>query len=459
VTLEALRTIRQKLREYHPNDTPHLMDFLEFIRMHRELQTSITSVHRRSDTLEGAINLMTAHKSKGLEYEVVYIIGAIDTAWGERVRSRNRLINYPENLHLAPAGNTYDERLRLFFVAMTRAKSHLIISYGLRDNNGKDTLPASFLLGTSLVAEPVSLDATIPHLEQQAALAWHDTLTHNPTKSMREMILPQLETYKLSVTHLNNFIDVTRGGPTTFLLANLLHFPKAKSPSASYGTAIHAVLQRAHNHLAATGEFRPVEDILGDFANELASQHLPASDFALYHKKGVASLSAYLKTNYHSFKPTQKTELNFGNQAVTIDNARLTGVLDLVDIADKKITVTDYKTGKPSLSWKGNQDYEKVKLHKYKQQLMFYQLLTENSRDYSRYASQPGVLQFVEPDTTGAVRALTADYTEEELDRFRTLICAVWKCITTFELPDISEFEQNYKGVLAFEQSLIDKYL
>ena len=37
------------------------------------------------------------------------------------------------------------------------------------------------------------------------------------------------------------------------------------------------------------------------------------------------------------------------------------------------------------------------------------------------------------------------------------LVRAVWHCITTLELPDVSEFEPNYKGVLAFEQWLIDK--
>ena len=44
---------------------------------------------------------MTAHKSKGLEFDTVYITGAIDTTWGERVRTRSSMIGYPENLPLA----------------------------------------------------------------------------------------------------------------------------------------------------------------------------------------------------------------------------------------------------------------------------------------------------------------------------------------------------------------------
>ncbi len=458
-TLEGLRTIRSKLREYHPNETLAIADFIEFIRMHRQMGSAITSVRRKSDTLSGAVNLMTAHKSKGLEFDVVYIMGSIDSAWGERVRSRSRLISYPANLPIAPAGNTYDERLRLFFVAMTRAKTHLAMSYASHDDNGKGSLRASFLVGTTLTETNIHPTSSIERLTEQAELSWHDTVTRNPTKSMLDLLTPQLENYKLSATHLNNFIDITRGGPQTFLINNLLRFPQAKSASASYGTAIHATLQRAHNHLTATQQLRPVEDVLGDFETELANQHLSADDHALYLKKGSETLTVFLKEKYATFTTTQKTELGFGGQSVVVEGARLTGSLDLVDIADSKITVTDYKTGKPSRDWKGSgQDYEKVKLHKYRQQLMFYQLLTGNSRDYAKYEFAGGVLQFVEPDKQGNICALEATFTDEELTEFKKLLKAVWHCITTLELPAIDEFDATYKGVLAFEASLIDKY-
>jgi DNA helicase-2/ATP-dependent DNA helicase PcrA len=71
---------------------------------------------------------MTAHKSKGLEFDHVYVMGAVDTSWGEQVRTRSRNISYPENLPLMPSGDSLDERLRLFYVAMTRARSSLHVS-------------------------------------------------------------------------------------------------------------------------------------------------------------------------------------------------------------------------------------------------------------------------------------------------------------------------------------------
>jgi len=456
--LEALRTLRTRLREYQPNTTLHITDFLEFIRMHHELGTGITSIRSSSTGLDNAVNLMTAHKSKGLEFDTVYIINSVDNKWGERVRSRSPLISYPENLIIKPNSDTYDERLRLYFVAMTRAKRQLFISYSSKAVNGKDTLPASFLVGTTIpeiIEQPQHSIDTLTTLNQ---LAWHDHITEQPSDSMKQLLAPTLETYKLSSTHLNNFIDLTRGGPNAFLMTNLLHFPKAKSASASYGTAVHATLQRAHNHLIATGERRPLEDVLGDFIHELQRQRLSEDDFALYSQKGSDSLTVFLAQKYASFSRSQRTELNFAGQGVQIGVAKLTGKMDLVNIADSTITVTDYKTGKPANSWKGSTDYEKIKLHKYKQQLMFYQLLCENSRDYSKYEFAGGILQFVEPDLTGNIHALEEQFSDEELERFQKLLCAVWYCVTNVELPDITDFEPNYKGILAFEEHLIDKY-
>ncbi len=456
-TLEALRTIRDHLREYKPHEQLHLTDFIDFIAAHRQLGSRITAV-RRQQHEQGAVNLMTAHKSKGLEFAHVFVIGAIDSTWGERVRSRSRLISYPQNLPLAPSGGSYDERLRLFFVAMTRAKQQLAISYSLQDDLGRTQLLASFLTGTDLVPVVEESTASDADLTAQQELCWHDRVVDVPQRTMHELLKPTLTDYKLSITHLNNFIDLSRGGPQHFLLSNLLRFPQAKSPHASYGTAIHRTLQRAHNHLTATGERRPVEDILGDFIKELHDQHLDPTDEVTFAKKGADSLSAFLRTCYGDFVPGQKTELNFARQGAIVEGALLTGSLDVATIEEGTITVTDYKTGKPSTDWKGKTEWEKIKLHKYRQQLMFYQLLCSNSRDYSKYDFSRGVLQFVEPDTLGRIHALDATFTNDELADFAKLIGAVWRCITTLDFPDVNQYESTYKGILQFETDLVDKY-
>lgn len=453
--LEALRTIRSKLSEYQPHLQPNIQTFIEFIDLHRQLGSMITSVRPHSDAIDDAVNLMTAHKSKGQEFDHVYVIGAIDSAWGERVRVRSRLIGYPENLPIESSGGDLDDRLRLFFVAMTRAKKQLTISYSLSDDSGKQTLRASFLAGETWQPTTPTVTHTIATLESAAALRWYQPVVSIRQSTMKELLAPTLERYKLSATHLNNFLDITRGGPETFLINNILRFPQAKSASASYGSAVHATLHHAHSHLSATGRHRPVEDILHDFEKNLTAQYLDPADFAKYLQKGSSALQTFLDEKYISFTRTQKAELNFAGQHVIVGDAHLTGSLDLVDIRDKTVTVTDYKTGKAARSWTGKTEYEKIKLHKYKQQLMFYKLLIEHSRDYRGHQVASGILQFVEPTSHGEILALEASFTDEELGRFTALIQSVWQHITTLDLPDTSTYSPDMKGMLQFEEDLV----
>lgn len=455
-TLESLRTLRQKLRDRITDASPTLADFLEFIDLHRSTKTRLTHIRPQASALGGAINLMTAHKSKGLEFPHVFVIGAIDSAWGEKVRSRSRLIRYPANLQLQPAGTSYDERLRLFFVAMTRAKTTLTMTYAQTNDAGSDTMIASFLTD--------HVPTIIPAADTPAAQLtvtqtdWSAQLSTPITAELKDVLAPTLETYKLSITHLNNFLDVSRGGPQNFLLNNLLRFPSAKSPAASYGTAIHASLQQLHNLLRADHRLPPTERILQHFRTSLEAQHLPPDDFELYLDKGTAALTAFLDAKSSDFHDTELAELDFAHQGVVVGGARLTGKLDVADIDkhNKTIFVTDYKTGKPSHSWKGMSDYEKIKLHKYRQQLMFYQLLVTSSRDYGNFSFTGARLQFVEPDMkTGDILNLEDTFSEKELAEFARLINVVWRKITALELPDIYDYSADYKGMLQFEEDLL----
>lgn len=455
--LEALRTIRSKLREYRPNETPNLKTFSEFIALNQKTGSTI-SVIRRALQSDDAVNVMTAHKSKGLEFNTVYLFNAVDNVWGQTARSHNRLISYPENLPLAPVGETEDERLRLFYVAATRAKRHLNVSYGRSDDSGKNTLRASFLLGSKWREVLIQAPTDKTELIESAEYAWYQPLVDPTTTKMRDLLMPTLNNYRLSVTHLTNFLDVTRGGPQTFLIKNLLRFPESKSPNAAYGTAIHNTLQNAHAYIASTGRKQAPEDIVSRFEKYLEDQHLAKSDHQEFLQKGSDALQVFLDQKYDMFSADQKVELDFISQHSIVGNAHITGKIDLANInpLKKTMTVTDYKTGKPASTWSGKTDAEKIKLHKYKQQLMFYKLLVENARDYRGYKVESGVIQFVEPTRLNDILSLDTGFDTDELVRFSKLVIAVWSRIIKLDLPDISEYNSSYKGILTFEQFLID---
>lgn len=78
---------------------------------------------------DDAVEFLTMHAAKGLEYEVVFIIGG-----NEGVTPYKK----------AQTEDEIEEERRLFYVAMTRAKRKLIISY-VKEKNGKGKSPSRFV--------------------------------------------------------------------------------------------------------------------------------------------------------------------------------------------------------------------------------------------------------------------------------------------------------------------------
>lgn len=453
--LGDLRTLRRATQNYRPNSDITLANLVDLVELHRKTGSQIISSQKLNET-KNNITLMTAHKSKGLEFDTVYIINCQDEIWGRKTRHRSSSVNFPHNMPIKPAGASYDDSLRLFFVAMTRAKHNLQLSWYGATENGKASALAEFLQENNLESllhaddeDQPEFNLLTPGWEQRWLSAEHAT--------QQDLLAPVLETYKLSATHLNNFTDITRGGPQAFLLQNLLRFPQAMTSSQVFGHAIHAVLQRAHTHLSATGEQRPIEDILHDFEIQLQKSRLNEVSVEQLLEKGSGVLQAYLAKNYDTFNVNQKAERNFYGQNVTVGNARITGAIDLMELdkPNRTIVVTDYKTGKGMHNWQGKTDFDKIKLHKYKQQLMFYKILIEGSRDFAGYTVTSGVLDFVEPDEAGELYKLQLSITKDELDDFKLLLQAVWNKISALEFPDTSNYEPTFQGILQFEKDIL----
>lgn len=455
--IHALEVLRRQLRDYRPDQPLHIHDFVEFID---KLQAARIRLKLQVDAEpdSGAVLIMTAHKAKGREFDSVFIVNATDTTWGSKSRGRPSRLSYPANLPIAPPGETEDERLRLFFVAMTRAKRELMMSYASHNDAGKPNLRADFLHTDDWSAgQAAAAELDLDQQRQTLEISWRDHVTQ-PSTGLKIALAPILRDYQLSVTHLNSFLNVTRGGPRQFLLNNLLRFPRSRSPQEALGSAVHSTLKQAHDHFSATTEPKPLEDVLYDFETNLAGMRLNKTDFAYQLQKGSDALQAYLAKAYGGFSPEQVAERNFHHQGITIDGVKLTGIVDVLrpDRASKTITVTDYKTGKPARKWGGTGDFEKIKLHQYKQQLIFYKLLIESSNEFRGYTVDRGVLAFVEPDEHGELLSLELDYRDDDIETFKQLMQAVWHHIMQADFPDTSGYPETFKGVVAFENDLLE---
>ncbi|MBI2674491.1 MAG: ATP-dependent helicase, partial [Candidatus Yanofskybacteria bacterium] len=113
--------IKKSVRENHDYSLADYLEYLEMLKEHRlPLATKMTA-------LGDSVRLMTAHRAKGLEFETVFITGAYNGHWGNK---RKRDILGLAGLISSP-GETdpnEDER-RLFYMALTRAKKDVYITY------------------------------------------------------------------------------------------------------------------------------------------------------------------------------------------------------------------------------------------------------------------------------------------------------------------------------------------
>lgn len=436
--LAALTALYDKLGEYQTKETPTLKDFVNFLDTYQKFNARIESPRVFGDKPQ--ISLLTTHAAKGLEFDSVYIIDAIARDWLTTKASSF----FPSNLHLDIPGNL-DENIRLVFVAITRAKENLFVFAPEKTSRRGDDLTIKPFLGSINEVAEAPASSSIENHE----VAWDYKLT-TPNANLKTLLKPLLENYKLTASSLNAFINLEYAGPNKFLLEYLLRFPTADSPNIAYGNAVHAAFRCALNHFQKNGAKAPHDQIEKIFLAELKSQRLADEDFKYYSEKGIRDLTTYLY--YIQFKKHQKSELAL---TATLDSIPLYGKVDFAEIDEKSKTVkiVDIKTSSPFDKF----DSIYTKTHTYKNQLLFYKLLIENSPRFQGYRVTEAEIHFVSPDKkTGEIKTLPLNITDGDLVEFQKLLKSVWTHIQNLDFPDVSDYEKNLRGTLRFEGFLKD---
>lgn len=122
--LTVLEEIQQNSREYQT-----IEEWFVHVENYKEMLEKQKAKGGREAADRDGVTLMTMHGAKGLEYEVVFVIeGNEGSTPYKKAKTKEAL----------------EEERRLFYVAMTRAKSKLIISY-VKEKNGKDASPSRFV--------------------------------------------------------------------------------------------------------------------------------------------------------------------------------------------------------------------------------------------------------------------------------------------------------------------------
>ncbi len=444
--LTGLQTFINALREYKKGKRIKTDDLLEFVDMHQSGDIALINTNPFANS-PNSVSLLSAHKAKGLEFDTVFILSCQEDVWASK--NRRGLLPFPENLPITPSADNKDDQLRLFYVALTRAKRHLYITSYETDESGKESLKLPFISLDNSKIEKSDLEKDIETISH----AW-ETKNHPPFVADEKSILaPLVKNYQMSVTHLNNFLNVKHGGPRAFLENNILRFPQPKSPSSAYGTAMHATISRLYKELKSSGALPSVDTVIKWFEDEIKTQRLSDKDTAFYTEKGSKALSVYYDNRSKFFDPKHEIEIDFAKQGVCVEGAHLTGKLDKIikNESDKTIIVSDLKTGNPEPKWSKSS----YKLINYKRQLMFYKLLVENSRTYNSYTVNSGMLEFLEPKGDKIV-TLDLQINDSDMKKFTKLVGVVYNMIVNLDFPDTSGYSPDAKGVIEFEEDLLN---
>lgn len=467
-TLSHLKVLREKLRDYQKTYDRALLlpDLIAFVEMYEDAEKQMVNTSPYNQDAN-AVQIMTVFKAKGLEYEHVFLPSCTDDVWGSTSRGSSNKLTLPQNLApIRHAGTTDDERLRILFVALTRAKYGLHMASYTQSYTGSATKRLKYLDeqdqgdGTfrAMVLPPAVQtvqvdDHDAPGIEHME-LDWRTRHGEGISiTKLRALLEDRLKTYKLSPTHLNTFTDTEYGGPTTFFYDTILRFPQAPTLASQFGSAMHDTMEWLQHRVDETGSIPSTSQAIAEFNQIIHTKKLPEHQTKLEIERGEKALAAYIAQRGSIFKPGDKAEHNFWSEGVFIGDVHLSGKIDRMEIdkEKKEIVVVDYKTGKSHTAWK-----KEGRLHQYRQQLYCYKLLIEGSRTFQGYKVTQGRLEFMVPDNNDKIHTLTLTFEDTEMQHAKSLLKAMWTHIMHLDFPDISNYSQDLKGTLEFEDALLD---
>lgn len=359
----------------------------------------------RMDYSSEGITFTTAHGSKGLEFEYVYMLGCNKQAWDADGRSNE--FRLPVTLFRSlPDDAGMEEKRRLFYVAMTRTKKHLHISYCTTESNGKELDVSQF----------VSELQGASGLEIQKKAAVYEDISEYEELVLRELalkpILPieepsvklAVDHLKMSVTTLSSYLEC----PVQFFYTKILEVPSAKGAAQSFGIAVHHAYEKFFKAWQGKELFGDAEELKTYFRWSMKrhEEAFTAEDY----KRRLEYGEQILQLHYDRFVGEWNKIYNveYRMTAVIYNDIPLTGFIDKFEFDGLNATMVDYKTGKfrkekferPVAD--ANPETEK-KEHLYGgdywRQAVFYRILMDNDQKKPKpWQFHHAEFDFIEPD-------------------------------------------------------------
>lgn len=284
-----------------------------------------------SDTM---VNVLSVHRSKGLEWDTVYIVDCTESSFP--LRAHGASLKVPMELLANPteADEHMAEERRLMYVAVTRARQEIIMSYADRHGSSTPRKPSRFL-NELLGREP---NETAEEETGQTSLELFSPRATATTIQLPTSML-QNDRFVLSVSQIECWLRC----PQDFYYKYVLSMPLPPAPQLVYGSLIHGVIERIHR-----GRMIGAAPTLAQLTQDVVS-NLPQAGYDSKRSRERAHAQAVktVKLVYERFMQDElpiETELPF---KLELSGLPLTirGRIDAVYSLSNGVEIRDFKTG------------------------------------------------------------------------------------------------------------------
>lgn len=402
------------------------------------------------------ITSMTAHSSKGLEFDYVFLPYLNEETW----INKNHKSFFVLPKEKGDEDDTKDER-RLFYVGLTRARQHIYLSLHNEKSDGKILTRLHFIdeLDQSMIS--------IKNLESVTTKRELETEDKIMTKEQREKVeyaKNVLLDNGLSVTALNHFLKC----PSEFFIKSILKLPEAPTASSEKGTAMHQALQSvwqiiSRNNPTPTPPPRVGVKQITQIITDTVTQYFKHSLLPKFEKEVVleellanAPIVAEALEDHFAQGGKVSTESwvetyfvdKFNNEPIEL---KLHGKMDTIIEIENEILVFDYKT-REAMSENAIKGLTKDSDGNYFRQLVFYKFLLA-PRSFSEVGASKEIipsLVFIKPDSKGRCPTITLPITDQDIQTLKSeisyLVSSVWSgtfLTTTCDDPDCRYCKQK----------------
>jgi DNA helicase-2/ATP-dependent DNA helicase PcrA len=280
-----------------------------------------------------AVNILTVHKAKGLEFPVVFMVSLVQDKFPPRGRSEP--IELPDELikETIPGGDVHlQEERRLFYVGMTRAQKELYLTSAMDFGGVRSRKVSQFVL--EAMDKP---RADQQYLKTSPEEAIRQSASPGEEIAAAPGTIPDQEVINLSHYQVDDYLTC----PLRYKYVHILRVPLLPHHSIVYGQALHQAVQ-AYFQRKINGRTMTLKELLEIFQRAWVSEGFLSREHEEQRlEAGREALRSFYQNQEKSGVVPSAVEEEF---SFLQGKNRVRGRWDRVDAREGGVTIVDFKS-------------------------------------------------------------------------------------------------------------------